>query len=731
LIIIVGSIWGINEHKKFEIESEHLKSEYIGRQKHLIKTEVQRAVAQVIDIKNQTEIHLKESIRTRVHEAYAIATNLYHQFHDSMTDAEVKRMVVEALRNIRFSHGRGYYFATDFDGIEQLFADHPELESQDVSGMQDSAGRYVIRDMIEIAKNSGEGYYRYLWTKPNAEGDDHLKIAYVKHFEPFNWFIGTGEYFENIEDELQNEILKRLIKIRFGSDGYLFGSTYDGKALFTGGKITKGTNSIWELTDPNGIKIIQEQRKATLNEEGDFYYYSWKKLDSSVPSPKLSFSMGIADWNWMIGAGVYTDEIDQAIAVKREILNNQIRSQLIKLIIILLGIFLVTVFITLYISSKTHQVFSKFLQFFGRASSDYVQIDASGMFFSEFKQIADLANQVIVDREKAKQALIKSELLLRDIAANYPCYLSIIKEDYTVVFSSGKEFEKQGFNPEKFIGVHIRDIFGEKAGYIQEQYKAAFEGKEVQFELEFDNQYQLYTVAPLSSENGTVDQILSVVENITKRKQAEEKIKASLKEKETLLHEIHHRVKNNMQVINSLLKLQSNTIKDDQIKDILKENQNRIYAMSAVHETLHGSEKLSEIDLQSYLPKITTSIFQTYSTDSRKINLNSDIDNSLISLNQAYPLGLIINELISNSLKYAFPDEKEGEIKVSLKKQDKELELILSDDGVGMSNELDWKNGNTLGLKLVRTLVENQLDGSIDMDNNNGTKFTIKLNIGI
>ncbi len=221
----------------------------------------------------------------------------------------------------------------------------------------------------------------------------------------------------------------------------------------------------------------------------------------------------------------------------------------------------------------------------------------------------------------------------------------------------------------------------------------------------------------------------AVVRDITERKQAEEQIKASLKEKETLLQEIHHRVKNNMQVVNSLLKLQSNNIEDGQIKEILKDSQSRVYAMAAVHETLHGSEKLSEIDLRSYLSKITTSIFQTYLVNHEKVKLNSDIDNSQISLNQAYPLGLTINELIANSLKYAFPDEREGEVSVSMKKLDKELELVVMDNGVGMPEGFDWKNSSTLGLKLVRTLVENQLDGSIDMESNKGTKFTIKFNI--
>jgi PAS domain S-box-containing protein len=236
------------------------------------------------------------------------------------------------------------------------------------------------------------------------------------------------------------------------------------------------------------------------------------------------------------------------------------------------------------------------------------------------------------------------------------------------------------------------------------------------------------TARPVIS-NGRIVRVVGNFVDITNFKQAEEQINSSLKEKETLLHEIHHRVKNNMQVINSLLKLQSNSIEDEQIKEILKDSQSRVYAMAAVHETLHGSENLSEIDLKSYLQKVINSIFQTYSTDNRKVKLNSNVKNSPVSINQAYPLGLVINELISNSLKYAFPDEREGEITIKMEKLENELELIVTDNGVGIPKDFDWKNSSSLGLKLVHNLVENQLDGSIEMENKNGTKFTIKFNI--
>ncbi|NQU63174.1 MAG: CHASE domain-containing protein, partial [SAR324 cluster bacterium] len=239
----------------------------------------------------------------------------------------------------------------------------------------------------------------------------------------------------------------------------------------------------------------------------------------------------------------------------------------------------------------------------------------------------------------------------------------------------------------------------------------------------------LFSSSVMEDKEGTFKGIVCVAQDITERKQAEDQIKASLKEKGTLIDEIHHRVKNNMAIIASLLKMQANSIENEQVKEVLKESQNRVYAMSAIQETLHGSENLSEIDLKTYLSKVASSIFETYSVTQDKVKLNTDIEEIAISIDQANPVGLVVNELISNSLKYAFPDERKGEISVTLKKLDKELELIVMDDGIGIPEGLDWKNSKSLGLKLVRTLVENQLDGSIVMECKNGTKFIIKFNL--
>jgi two-component sensor histidine kinase len=212
----------------------------------------------------------------------------------------------------------------------------------------------------------------------------------------------------------------------------------------------------------------------------------------------------------------------------------------------------------------------------------------------------------------------------------------------------------------------------------------------------------------------------------TDRKLAEEQIKASLKEKETLLLEIHHRVKNNMQVISSLLKLQSNAIKDDRIKKTLLESQNRVKAMATVHENLYKSKNLSSISISPFLKELAESILKSYQLSSEDIVLEIDSDEIFISIEQASPLGLIVNELVSNSLKYAFPDERHGKIGITVNRLKNELiHLRFSDNGVGIPVSLDWRNTDSLGLKLVLNLAENQLDGSIKMEIDNGTNYDI------
>ncbi|MDP3565395.1 MAG: sensor histidine kinase, partial [Methanoregula sp.] len=190
--------------------------------------------------------------------------------------------------------------------------------------------------------------------------------------------------------------------------------------------------------------------------------------------------------------------------------------------------------------------------------------------------------------------------------------------------------------------------------------------------------------------------------------------------------EIHHRVKNNLQIIASLLNLQSRYITDESTLAAIRESQNRVKAMALVHEKLYRAEDISHISLQEYIRFLGTGLFQFYDAKMRGIQFTLDVHDIDVDIDSAIPLGLIINELISNSLKYAFPEGRKGEVSVSVKKEEHTLNVLYRDTGIGIPAELDWRNTPSLGLRLVNTLVD-QMDGTVELDRSNGTLFTMVL----
>lgn len=222
----------------------------------------------------------------------------------------------------------------------------------------------------------------------------------------------------------------------------------------------------------------------------------------------------------------------------------------------------------------------------------------------------------------------------------------------------------------------------------------------------------------------SVSYIISLSLEATKRENAQKQIINSLEEKNILIREIHHRVKNNMQIISSLLSLQASTIENPEMKNMFNESQNRVRSMSMIHEQLYQRDDLSKIDFNIYVNGLIKSLFQIYTISVKKVSWKVDIDEVKLGLETAIPCGLIINELVSNSLKHAFKEGKMGEILVKMEKHDETITLIVSDNGVGLPDDFSIDAQPTLGLKLVTTLI-NQLDGKLDIHNKDNTTFTL------
>src|SRR6202008_307216 len=261
--------------------------------------------------------------------------------------------------------------------------------------------------------------------------------------------------------------------------------------------------------------------------------------------------------------------------------------------------------------------------------------------------------------------------------------------------------------------------------FWDDHYKIAFSGRQVEFTSERilmngEKVFRQYFLYPIKNHNNEVIEVSGLGFDITENKLNEGKIIQSLKEKEILLKEVHHRVKNNMQVISSILNLQSSYVKDAYALNLLKECQNRVKSMAFIHESLYQTKNFESVNFSEYVTTLAKNLIHTYSVNTQKIKLILTLDKLFLNLDTSIPCGLIINEIISNSLKYAFPGNRDGIIFVNLKVVRNRVKIEAGDNGVGIPAEIDIKQTQTLGLQLVDTLIE-QINGSLELDRTKGT----------
>ena len=287
-----------------------------------------------------------------------------------------------------------------------------------------------------------------------------------------------------------------------------------------------------------------------------------------------------------------------------------------------------------------------------------------------------------------------------------------------------------GYSRQELIGTDFSDYFIESEKARKGYQKAFREGRVRDYPLEIKNKdgYAtpvLYNASVYKDEFGNVIGVFAAARDVTELKKAENEIKASLNEKELLLKEIHHRVKNNLQIISSLLDLQANYVDDAEAINVLHESQNRVKSMAMIHEMLYQSSDLTSINFSNYIKNLLQDLFYSYGTKSN-IKLIVDLEEVFLNIETAIPCGLIISELVSNSLKYAFPnDNVMGEIFIGLCSRSQGYELIVSDNGVGLPENIDFNNiESSLGLRLVYMLVK-QIEGSIKLEKEKGPVFKI------
>lgn len=368
----------------------------------------------------------------------------------------------------------------------------------------------------------------------------------------------------------------------------------------------------------------------------------------------------------------------------------------------------------------------------------------------EEQELSCVAIRDVSEERRSRKALADSELRYRHLVESVTDYI------YTVTISDGKAvstshgpgcvavtgYDSEEYRRDPYLWVNM--VPGSDRPAVLEQAAILLSGaaaRPLEHRIVHKDggiRWVKNTPVPRRDDSGRLVGYDGLISDITARRRAEEEMRAlnlhllaANREKEVLMKELHHRVKNNLQVISSLLKLQSNAVKDSRVVELLGECRARIKTMALVHEKMYQSRSLSEVDMGEYLRSLGGHLFNIFGVKTGRIRLKVVADAVALSLDKAIPCSLLVNELISNALKYAFPDDRSGEIGITLRvPEPNRIQVEVSDNGVGFPEGLDFRNTASLGMQLVMTFVE-QLGGEIEMGRGQGASFLITFQPGL
>ncbi|HON77401.1 MAG TPA: cache domain-containing protein [Spirochaetota bacterium] len=549
----------------------------------------------------------------------------------------------------------------------------------------------------------------YLIAIPKIE-DDYLdsKKEMVQELTKTVWHLLSDYESRVLSGELtraeaKKRAIRRIRNLRYGSmnkDYFWINDMHPNMVMHPYRTDLEGTD-ITEFVDPTGKHLFVEFVKVVRKHDSGFVMYMWQLHDrTDIIVPKISFVMGFAPWGWIIGTGIYIEDIKERIAV----ITNKLNRAFLAIFVL---IFIISLFIIIQgiIGEKR--------------------------------------------RRKAEWALVESEQLLRKIIEFLPDATLVIDKDEQIIAWNKAMEEMTGISSHEMIGrgnyEYAVPFYGKRRPLLinliinpdpqlEKNYvDVKREGEHLVGEaftpgIGKDGRYLYARAALLYDRDGNVSGAIETIRDITESKRAEENLLVSVKEKEILLKEIHHRVKNNLQVISSLLNLQADYIENPHDLNVFKNSQAQILSMAAIHEKLYQSGNFSNINMKDFLQDLLYQLQCFYNDRNSEIDIGIDVDNVVVSIEYAIPLSMLINEIVTNSLKYAFPGGSGG-IHISFSKvEETKFSLIIYDNGIGFTDDAALHDKRTFGLTLIDTLVR-QLNGEMTRRTDNGTRYEIVLHL--
>ena len=349
LIVVTSYLFFLDRQVHYEENINNLKESFIEDRKENVKYEVNRVYEYILYEKQNSEEKLKISIKSRVNEAYEIMNFIYEKYKDTETKEQIKQRIKDSLRTFRFNENRGYFYIYALDGKNILHPLKPELEGKNLINFQDKRGTYISKEIRKGLENKKGLFYELYWNKPTDLENQYRKITYNRVFKPYNWYVGSGEYVQDFEDNLKEKILSYINIITYSRNGYVFVTHYDGRYLAHVKRGYIGLNRI-NLRDKNGYEITKSIIKTAKEGEGFISYIGTIKPETKEPASKTTFVKGFQDWKWAIATGFYTDELEKELAFIESKAKKENQEKILEILIVTILLTIVFIGASIYLS---------------------------------------------------------------------------------------------------------------------------------------------------------------------------------------------------------------------------------------------------------------------------------------------------------------------------------------------------------------------------------------------
>ncbi len=406
LATVIVSFQIFIHYQEFNTQIKNIRSKHITERKIMIKQEVSRIIERIKYEKKINKLQARKNSKQKVHSACTIANNIYKENKNSKTTAKIQEIIINTLKNMSSTQKTGYYFIFSLDGKEILLGNKPKLKRRNILDIKDFNGKCVVKDMIRKVKQQNEGFCEYYWTKPNATGNKHKKISFIKRFEPYNWLIGFGFYTEDIDSLSKKLIQERISQAKYGKNGYFFVDDSNGISIARGKQQELIGKSMLENEDSRGNKTTKLLRAVAKNKDGGYVRYWWIKPDTKKEAPKIGYAKIIPDWKWMIGTGIYIDDVESEVNTLRLELKEHFKKYIVTTILITTIIFLLFWLIFRRISRNLLNDFSIFTKFFNSTKHGKKGIDTNKIKYEELYLMAKEANTMLHDKIVAQHNLL-------------------------------------------------------------------------------------------------------------------------------------------------------------------------------------------------------------------------------------------------------------------------------------------------------------------------------------